>query len=89
MRTVPKVRSSDATTTFEIGATDQLIKRRRVPAADRRVPQRRARPARPTSADGQDSVQDVRITGLANGKPAVQLHVFRQPAPTSSRPSTA
>ena len=30
-------------------------------------------------ADGEDSVEDIRTTGLANGKPAVLVIIFRQP----------
>ena len=43
------------------------------------LPQRRGRSASPTSADVTDSVEDVRTGGLANGKPAVLVIIFRQP----------
>ena len=52
---------------------------RRVPAADRRLPQRRRRCASPTSPSVTDSVENIRTGGLANGKPAVLLIIFRQP----------
>ena len=73
----PKGQVSDATTTFEIGATDQLMK-----AADYEpliVAYRNSAPIRLADLGSvQDSVQDIRVTGLTNGKPAVQLQVFRQ-----------
>ena len=56
-----------------IGATDQLLK-----AADYEpliVAYRNGAPVRLADlGTGQDSVQDIRVTGLTNGKPAVQLH---------------
>jgi multidrug efflux pump len=73
----PKGQVSNATTTFEIGATDQLLK-----AADYEpliVAYRNGAPIRLADlGDVQDSVQDIRVAGLTNGKPAVQLQVFRQ-----------
>ena len=51
---------------------------RRVPAARRRLPQRRGR-ALPDIASVTDSVEDIRTAGLANGKPAIILIIFRQP----------
>ena len=73
----PKGQVSDATTTFEIGATDQLMK-----AADYEpliVAYRNGAPIRLADLGSvRDSVQDIRVTGLTNGKPAVQLQVFRQ-----------
>ena len=50
-------------------ANDQLFDGRRVPAADRRLPQRRRRSASATSPSVDDSVEDIRDGGLANGKP--------------------
>ena len=73
----PKGQVANATTTFEIGATDQLLK-----AADYEpliVAYRNGAPVRLADLGTvQDSVQDIRVTGLTNGKPAVQLQVFRQ-----------
>ena len=48
-------------------------------AADRRLPQRRRGAPGRTSPTCQDSVEDVRNLGLANGKPAVLVILYRQP----------
>src|SRR5262249_29716977 len=74
----PKGQVADATTAYEIGATDQLF------TADEYRPlivaYRNGAPIRIADVgDTVDSVQDVRVMGLTNGKPAVQLQVFRQP----------
>jgi multidrug efflux pump len=59
----------------------------RLRAAGAALEQRQCRAAADV-ADVTDSVQDVRNYGVANGKPAVLLQVFKQPAPTSWRPWT-
>ena len=61
-----------------LAATDQLLK-----AAQYRpliIAYRNGAPIRLSSvADVMDSVEDIRGTGLSNGKPAVLLIIFRQP----------
>ena len=52
--------------------------RRRLPAADRRLSQRR-RGASDRCRRGRDSVENLRNQGLANGKPAVLVILYRQP----------
>ena len=52
---------------------------RRVPHARRRLQNGAACPAR-RHRERQDSVEDLRNAGLANGKPAVLVILFRQPA---------
>ena len=74
----PKGQLADAVNAWEITTTDQLLK------ADEYKPlivsYRHGAPVRLSDvADVQDSVEDVRSWGLANGKPAVVLIVFRQP----------
>jgi multidrug efflux pump len=74
----PKGQLADATTAWEIDATDQLLK------ADQYRPlivaYRGGAPVRLSDvADVQDAVEDLRAWGLANGKPAVMLIIFRQP----------
>ncbi len=73
----PKGQLADRSTAYEIGATDQLMK-----AADYEpliVAYRNGAPIRLSDLGTvQDSVQDVRVTGLSNGKPAVLLQVFRE-----------
>ena len=51
--------------------------RRRVPAAGRRLPQRRRRCGSATSREVVDSVQDMRNAGSANGRPAVLVVINR------------
>ncbi len=74
----PKGQLADATTEWQIGATDQLRK-----AEEYRpiiVAYRRGAPVRLSDvADVHDSVEDVRSWGLANGKPAIVVVIFRQP----------
>jgi multidrug efflux pump len=74
----PKGQLADATSTWELSTTDQLLT-----AAEYRpliVTYRHGAAVRLADvADVQDSVEDVRSWGLADGKPAVVLVVFRQP----------
>src|SRR5262249_25509265 len=74
----PKGQLADASTAYEIGATDQLFKAAEyLPLI---VSYRTGAPVRIADVgETVDSVQDVRVTGLTNGKKAVQLLVFRQP----------
>jgi multidrug efflux pump len=74
----PKGRLENSTTAWEIHASDQLL------TADQYRPlivaYRDGRPVRLSDiADVQDSVEDLRGGGLANGKRAVLIIVFRQP----------
>jgi multidrug efflux pump len=74
----PKGQLADARNAWEIRTTDQLLK------ADEYKPlivtYRNNAPVRLADvADIQDAVEDLRSWGLANGKPAVVLVVFRQP----------
>ena len=74
----PKGRLENETTAWEIHATDQLL------TADQYRPlivvYRDGAPVRLSDiADVQDSVEDLRGGGLANGKRAVLIIVFRQP----------
>ena len=57
-----------------ISANRPALRRRPVPAGDRRLPQRRAGAARRPRATVETSVEDVRTAGLANGKRAVLHH---------------
>jgi multidrug efflux pump len=74
----PKGQLADATTAWEIDTTDQLLR-----AAQYRpliVAYRHGAPVRLDDVGNvEDSVEDLRSWGLANGKPAVVLVVFRQP----------
>jgi multidrug efflux pump len=74
----PKGQLADATTAWEVSTTDQLLK------ADQYRPliitYRNGAAVRLSDvADVHDSVEDVRVAGLANGKPAVLVIIFRQP----------
>lgn len=74
----PKGKLEDSGTAWEIQATDQLLN------ADEYRPlivaYRNGAPIRLSDiADVVDSVEDLRGGGLANGKPAVLIIVFRQP----------
>ena len=75
---VPKGHFSNAGTTWEIGASDQLFK-----AAEYRpliVAYRNGSPVRISDlGDAVDSVEDLRNAGYANGKPSVLIILFRQP----------
>ncbi|HUB26653.1 MAG TPA: efflux RND transporter permease subunit [Tepidisphaeraceae bacterium] len=74
----PKGQVSDAVNTWSLGATDQLLQ-----ASEYRpllVAYRNGAAVKLSDiADVTDSVQDVRTDGLANGKPAILLIIFRQP----------
>jgi len=74
----PKGQLSNATAAWEIAATDQLL------TADQYRPlivrwKDGAAVRLSDVADVEDSVEDVRNAGLANGKPAVLIIVFRSP----------
>jgi multidrug efflux pump len=74
----PKGQLADATTSWAISTTDQLRK------ADEYRPlimaYRHGAAVRLSDvADVEDSVEDVRSWGLANGKPAIVVVIFRQP----------
>src|SRR2546426_873675 len=70
---VPKGELADQTGRWVITATDQLSKANI-------VAYRKGAPVRLSDvAEVSDSVEDVRTAGLANGKPAVLLIIFRQP----------
>ena len=74
----PKGQLADATTSWEIHAPDQLLK-----AAEYRpliVAYQKGAPVRLADlGEVQDSVENLRNAGLANGKPAVLVIIFRQP----------
>src|SRR5271163_1661903 len=74
----PKGHFADATHTWTIDDNDQLYK-----AVDYRpliIAYRNSAPVRVADiADVQDSVEDIRTAGYANGKPSVLLVIFRQP----------
>src|SRR5215470_14004129 len=75
----PKGEIADGTNAWTIVANDQLLH-----AAQYRpliIAWRDGAPVRLADvADVQDSIEDVRTTGLANGKPGVLVILFRQPA---------
>jgi len=75
---VPKGELADAHTAMTLFTTDQLLK------ADQYKPlivaYRDGAPVRVSDlGDVTDSVEDIRNAGVANGKPAVLLIIFRQP----------
>src|SRR5258705_4154243 len=74
----PKGQLGDQTRASEIASNDQLLR-----AADYApviIAFRGGRPVRLRDvARVEDSVEDIRTTGLANGRPAVLLVIFRQP----------
>ncbi len=74
----PKGAVSNGVNTWEISANDQIFKAedyRKIIVARNATGIVRLQDV----ADVQDSVEDIRNTGLANGKPAVLMIVFRQP----------
>src|SRR6202046_2694228 len=75
---IPKGHFSDGFHTWEVGSNDQMFK-----AKDYRpliVAYNKAAPVRLSDvADVVDSVEDVRNMGVANGKPAVNVTINRQP----------
>src|SRR6478672_6686772 len=76
--TRPKGQVADDRTAYSIGATDQLMR------ADEYKPliitYRRGAAVRVGDvANVTDSVEDVRTSGLADGKPSISLVIFRQP----------
>jgi multidrug efflux pump len=75
----PKGQLSDETRTWEVQTNDQLRR------ADQYMPvivsfKNGAAVRLPDVARVEDSVEDLRASGLMNGKPAVMVVVFRQPA---------
>ena len=80
----PKGQLADATTAWEVSTTDQLKR-----AEEYRpliITYRHGAAVRLSDVGNvQDAVEDVRVAGLANGKPAVLVIIFRQPGATSSR----
>src|SRR5207247_4917177 len=74
----PKGQLGDGTRASEIASNDQLLKAAEY--APVIIAYRSGRPVRLSDvAQVEDSVEDVRTTGLANGRPAVLLVIFRQP----------
>ncbi|HEX7408627.1 MAG TPA: multidrug efflux RND transporter permease subunit [Candidatus Binatia bacterium] len=74
----PKGQLADATSEWQISATDQLLKAEQYRPLI--VAYRRGAPVRLSDvANVEDSVEDLRSWGLANGKPAVVVVIFRQP----------
>ena len=74
----PKGQLSDATRTWELTANDQIR------TANQYMPlviayRNRSAVHLSDVADVQDSVEDLRAAGLANGRPAVLVILFRQP----------
>src|SRR5271157_212634 len=75
----PKGQLSDGIKTWEIQTNDQL--RRAYQYSPVIVAFRNGAPVKLTDvADVQDSVEDIRASGLMNGKPAVMVVILRQPA---------
>ena len=75
---VPKGELSDARTAVTLFTTDQLLKASQYKPLI--VAYHDGAPVRVSDlGDVRDSVEDVRNAGLANGKPAVLLIIFRQP----------
>ena len=75
----PKGHLTDGERSWEVSANDQLLKADQY--RDLIVTYRNGAPVRLTDvADVQDSVEDLRNAGLANGKPAVLVILYRQPA---------
>ena len=74
----PKGQLADATTAWEISTTDQLLKAEQYRPLI--VAYRRGAAVRLSDvAEVEDSVENLRNAGLANGKPAVLIMIYRQP----------
>ncbi|MFI5398401.1 MAG: multidrug efflux RND transporter permease subunit [Candidatus Binatia bacterium] len=74
----PKGQLADKTSEWQISTTDQLLKAEQYRPLI--VAYHRGAPVRLSDvADVEDSIEDVRSWGLANGKPAVVVVIFRQP----------
>src|SRR5258707_635998 len=74
----PKGQLGDGTRASEIASNDQLL--RAAEYGPLIIAYRAGRPVQLTDvARVEDSVEDIRTTGLANGRPAVLLVIFRQP----------
>ena len=75
----PKGQLTDGERSWEVTANDQLLKADQY--RDLIVTYRNGAPVRLTDvADVHDSVEDLRNAGLANGRPAVLVILYRQPA---------
>jgi multidrug efflux pump len=74
----PKGELSDGTRAWSLSSTDQLLKANKyIPLV---VAYRNGAPVRLSDlGDVTDSVEDLRNDGVANGKPAILLVIFRQP----------
>jgi multidrug efflux pump len=74
----PKGQLEDATTARQIHATDQLLKAKEYRPLI--VAYQKGAPVRLSDlGEVQDSVENLRSAGVANGKPAVLVVIFRQP----------
>jgi hydrophobe/amphiphile efflux-1 (HAE1) family protein len=74
----PKGSLSDGQRTFSLSTTDQLLKAKEYQPLI--IAYHNGSPVRLSDiASVVDSVEDIRTTGLANGKPAVLMILFRQP----------
>jgi len=74
----PKGQLADATMAWEVSTTDQLLQAEQYRPLI--VAYRRGATVRLSDvADVQDAVEDLRSWGLADGKPAVVIVIFRQP----------
>src|SRR4029077_12639834 len=74
----PKGSVADAVNAWALDANDQIFRARDYPSLI--VSYNNGAPVRLGDvADVQDSVEDAHVVGLANGKPAVLIIVFRQP----------
>jgi multidrug efflux pump len=74
----PKGELADGTRAWALSTTDQLLKARQyIPLV---VAYRKGSPVRLSDlGDVRDAVEDLRNDGIANGKPAILLVIFRQP----------
>ena len=75
----PKGQLADAGRAWSHRRQRSAVQGARSTAARRRVSERRARCVSRTSRTVMDSVEDIGAGGLANGKPAVLVIVFREP----------
>ncbi|HEY2249654.1 MAG TPA: efflux RND transporter permease subunit, partial [Planctomycetaceae bacterium] len=74
----PKGQISDATRSWSLSTTDQLLKAEEYEPLI--VAYRNGAPIRLKDlAEVTDSVEDIRAFGISNGKPAITIIVFRQP----------
>ena len=75
----PKGHFSDGNPHVGSGRERSALQGQRLCAAGGRLPQRSRRCGSPISGEAQDSVEDIRNSGYANGKPSVLVIIFRQP----------